>query len=114
MCTDELIRAAVGARPPRQRSPTTAATVGEPDPAQRCDVSMPGSDVPGSDVPGSESAQRAAFAAAYEKLLANRTAAVESIELSSDFGSTRVHASGPADAPAVVGAQQVRELVPLA
>ena len=64
---------------------------------------MNGSDgVTGSDLPGSDAAQRATFAAAYQKLLANRTAAVESIELSSDFGVTRVHASGPTDAPAVV------------
>jgi len=45
---------------------------------------------------------RQAFVAAYDRLLVRRTTQVESIDLSSDFGITRVHASGPADAPPVV------------
>jgi len=50
----------------------------------------------------SNAVSRKAFFEAYDRLLARRAAPPESVDLTSDYGTTRVHASGPADGPPVV------------
>ena len=55
-----------------------------------------------SDDQGSAQAARATFFAAYDRMLRRWPAGSEEVDLTSDFGSTRVHVSGPADAPPLV------------
>ena len=46
--------------------------------------------------------QREDFLAAYDALLARWPGPLRDVDLASEFGTTRVHVSGAADAPAVV------------
>ncbi len=47
-------------------------------------------------------AARATFVAAYDRMVQRFPRGTEEIDVTSDFGNTRVHVSGPADAPPLV------------
>jgi len=57
---------------------------------------------PGTPRPDQPLDARAAFLTEYDRLLRRGTVPFESIDLHSEFGMTRVHASGPPDAPALL------------
>src|SRR6478736_5609041 len=55
-----------------------------------------------SSTPATPTPDRAAFLAAYDRLLSRWPAPHETIRIASEFGTTSVIASGPVDAPPVV------------